>query len=128
MSLLQPATNPGNLGRPRSRPTFTWETVAPRLVATAAALVTTLSCGLPAYSDPDWARDRAVIHSLVVDKMSEAWNTADADLWVRAYLPDSEFMNIFGALYWTARPTASGTLIFFQQFSRDPPCGKNCAA
>ena len=98
MNLLQPA-NSGSTGRIRSHSAFTWEAVTPRLVATAAALVTTLSCSLPAYSAPDWARDRAVIRALVVDRMSEAWNTADADLWARTYLPDSEFMNIFGALY-----------------------------
>ena len=98
MNLLRPA-NSGSTGRIRSHPAFTWEAVTPRLVATAAALVTTLSCSLPAYSAPDWARDRAVIRALVVDRMSEAWNTADADLWARTYLPDSEFMNIFGALY-----------------------------
>ena len=98
MNLLQP-TNPVSLGRLRPHPACTWEAVTPRLVATAAALITTLSCSLPVYSAPDWALDRAVIRALVVDKMSEAWNTADADLWARAYLPDSEFMNIFGALY-----------------------------
>ena len=64
-----------------------------------AALVMILSCSLPVYSVPDWARDRAVIRTLVVDKMSEAWNTGDAALWAMAYLPDSEFMNIFGVLY-----------------------------
>ena len=78
---------------------FAWKAVTPRLVATAAALVTTFSCGLPVHAAPDWARDRAVIRALVVDRMSEAWNTADADLWATAYLPASEFMNIFGAVY-----------------------------
>ena len=99
MNLLQP-TNSGSLGQVWSSPlTFIWKAITPRLVATAAALVTTFSCSLPAYPAPDWAQDRAVIRALVVDKMSEAWNTANADLWVTAYLPNSEFMNIFGAVY-----------------------------
>ena len=98
MNLLPP-TSSGSFGRIWSHPALVREAVTPRLVATAAALVTILSCSLPAYSVPDWARDRAVIRTLVVDKMSEAWNTGDAALWTMAYLPDSEFMNIFGALY-----------------------------
>ena len=98
MNLLQP-TSSGSFGRIWSHPALLREAVTPRLVATVAALVTILSCSLPVYSVPDWARDRAVIHTLVVDKMSEAWNTGDAALWAMAYLPDSEFMNIFGALY-----------------------------
>lgn len=98
MNLLQ-STSSGSSTQIRSHPAFTWEALTPRLVAPAAALVTTLSCTIPAYSAPDWGRDRAVIRALVVDRMSEAWNTADAGLWARAYLPDSEFMNIFGALY-----------------------------
>ena len=98
MNLLQP-TKPGSLRQGRFPTAWIREATRPRLVATAAALVTTFSCSLPAYSAPDWTRDRAVIHALVVDRMSEAWNTADADLWATAYLPDAEFMNIFGAIY-----------------------------
>ena len=48
--------------------------ITPKLVATAAALVTTFSCGLPVHAAPDWARDRAMVRVLTMDRMGEGWN------------------------------------------------------